>query len=98
MGKGTPLAVATKGGLHIGRVTSIERDEREADQATEGQEVSIRVDGEPTVLYGRHFEAPDVLVSHISRASLDAIKVFKKQLKRSDFSLLKKLKGVLNIE
>ena len=97
---GTPLCVPALAGLSVGTVTSIEMNGREQETAKKGASVAIKIVNEsnPTMTYGRQFDASHSLYSHISRASIDALKMhFKDKLETEDWRLVVKLKKVFNI-
>lgn len=97
---GTPLCVPALGGLNVGVVTSIEQNGREQETAKKGTSVAIKIVNEtnPTITYGRQFDASHSLYSQLSRASIDALKLhFKDKLENEDWRLVVKLKKVFNI-
>lgn len=97
---GTPLCVPALGGLHVGKVTSIESNGREQQTARKGTSVAVRIVNEsnPNITYGRQFDASNMLYSTLSRASIDALKEnFKDALETEDWRLVVKLKKVFNI-
>lgn len=97
---GTPLCVPAIGGLHVGVVTSIEQNGREQETAKKGASVAIKIVNEqnPTITYGRQFDASNSLYSTLTRASIDALKLhFKDKLETEDWRLVVKLKKVFNI-
>lgn len=97
---GTPLCVPALGGLMVGNVTSIESNGREQETAKKGSSVAIKIVNEsnPTITYGRQFDASHSLYSQLSRASIDALKLhFKDKLENEDWRLVVKLKKVFNI-
>ncbi|KAJ0410838.1 hypothetical protein ATCC90586_010161 [Pythium insidiosum] len=95
---GTPLVVPSAGMLYVGKVGSIERDHKEVDRAKKGASVSVRIDTDSSVMYGRHFDHKNRLVSRLSRASIDALKEnFKDDLQKEDWQLVIKLKKVFDI-
>lgn len=50
-------------------MTSIESNHKNIDSARKGQEICVKIDpipGESPKMYGRHFEADDMLVSKVS--------------------------------
>ena len=97
---GTPLCVPALGGLHVGVVTSIEQNGREQETARKGLSVAIKIVNEnnPTITYGRQFDASHSLYSSLTRASIDALKSnFKDKLENEDWRLVVKLKKVYNI-
>jgi translation initiation factor 5B len=97
---GTPLCVPALGGLHIGTVTSIESNGREQEIAKKGSSVAVKIVNEtnPTITYGRQFDASHSLYSTLTRQSIDALKMnFKDKLENEDWRLVVKLKKVFNI-
>jgi len=97
---GTPLCVPSCDGLHVGIVTSIEQNGREQETARKGAAVAIKIVNEhnPTITYGRQFDASHSLYSTLNRASIDALKMhFKDKLETEDWRLVVKLKKVFGI-
>uniref|UniRef100_A0A5F5PU41 Eukaryotic translation initiation factor 5B n=1 Tax=Equus caballus TaxID=9796 RepID=A0A5F5PU41_HORSE len=99
--QGTPMCVPSKNFVDIGVVTSIEINHKQVDVAKKGQEVCVKIEpipGESPKMYGRHFEATDILVSKISRQSIDALKDwFRDEMQKSDWQLIVELKKVFEI-
>ncbi|XP_055378724.1 eukaryotic translation initiation factor 5B [Condylostylus longicornis] len=99
--EGTPICVPSKDFVDIGVVTSIESNHKQVESARKGQEVCIKIEpipGESPKMFGRHFEADDMLVSKISRQSIDACKdYFRDDLLKSDWALMVELKKVFEI-
>ncbi|MEQ2294936.1 Translation Initiation Factor 5B [Ameca splendens] len=99
--QGTPLCVPSKGFVEIGVVTSIEMNHKPVDVAKKGQEICIKIEpipGESPKMYGRHFEATDIIVSKITRASIDALKNwFRDEMQKSDWQLIMELKKTFEI-
>ncbi|XP_038617716.1 eukaryotic translation initiation factor 5B [Tachyglossus aculeatus] len=99
--QGTPMCVPTKNFVDIGIVTSIEVNHKQVDVAKKGQEVCVKIEpipGESPKMYGRHFEATDILVSKISRQSIDALKDwFRDEMQKTDWQLIVELKKVFEI-
>ncbi|KAI1241703.1 hypothetical protein IHE44_0005191 [Lamprotornis superbus] len=97
--QGTPMCVPSKNFVEIGIVTSIEINHKPVDVAKKGQEVCVKIEpipGESPKMYGRHFEATDILVSKISRQSIDALKDwFRDEMQKSDWQLIVELKKVV---
>jgi translation initiation factor 5B len=86
--------------LQIGKVTSIEHNHEELEEARPGDpSVAIRVEGNPSILAGRHFTQEDVLYSRVTRASIDVLKRdFRDKMEKSDWQLIaRKLKPLFNI-
>ncbi|CAJ1087461.1 PREDICTED: eukaryotic translation initiation factor 5B [Xyrichtys novacula] len=99
--QGTPLCVPSKGFVDIGVVTSIEVNHKSVEVAKKGQEICIKIEpipGESPKMYGRHFEATDVIVSKITRASIDALKNwFRDEMQKPDWQLIMELKKTFEI-
>ncbi|GBE60839.1 translation initiation factor [Babesia ovata] len=73
----TPLVTISKGSLlMLGRVASMEHNKKPVDKAVKGQEICIKVVGEPNIAYGRHFDCNDRVYSRITRDSIDVLKEF----------------------
>ena len=54
--------------VDIGIVTSIESNHKQIESARKGQEICIKIEsvpGEAPKMFGRHFEADDMLVSKV---------------------------------
>lgn len=108
---GTPLCVVKtdpttrkKTVVHLGKVTSLEINHKERDVVLKrdvGGGVAVKIEHavhESAKMFGRHFEENDVIVSHISRASIDALKAhFWDGISTDEKKLIKKLKGELDI-
>uniref|UniRef100_A0AAV1TG49 Eukaryotic translation initiation factor 5B n=1 Tax=Peronospora matthiolae TaxID=2874970 RepID=A0AAV1TG49_9STRA len=95
---GTPLVVPSAGGFLVGKVGSIEREHKEVDRAKKGASVAVRIDNESSVMYGRHFDHKNKLVSRLTRESIDALKEnFRDDLQKEDWQLVIKLKKVFDI-
>ncbi|XP_053956980.1 eukaryotic translation initiation factor 5B [Anastrepha ludens] len=98
---GTPICVPSKEFVDIGVVTSIESNHKQIESARKGQEICIKIEpipGESPKMFGRHFEAEDMLVSKISRQSIDACKdYFRDDLIKADWSLMVELKKLFEI-
>lgn len=55
--------------VEIGVITSIEMNHKSVDVAKKGQEICVKIEpipGESPKMYGRHFEATDIIVSKVS--------------------------------
>lgn len=97
---GTPLYVPDKD-VMIGKVTSIQTNHKELESAKKGEEVCVKIENcsvDAPKMIGRHFEETDLIISHISRESIDACKkYFKDDLQKSDWLLMIELKKMLKI-
>jgi len=99
---GTPIAVPSKENLELGVVSSIQNNHKDVENgARRGQEVCIKIDhvgGEAPKLYGRHFDHTDLLVSRITRESIDAVKeYFRDEMTKADWQLMIELKNTFQI-
>ncbi|KAG7174638.1 Eukaryotic translation initiation factor 5B-like [Homarus americanus] len=98
---GTPLCVPSKEFVEIGIVTSMEFDHKNVDLAKKGVDVCIKIEpvpGHTPKLVGRHFEIEDILVSKISRESINACKDhFRDDLSKTDWKLMAELKKEFQI-
>ncbi|XP_059144688.1 eukaryotic translation initiation factor 5B-like isoform X2 [Physella acuta] len=99
--EGTPICVPSKEFVELGRVTSIEANHKPVDIAKQGQDVCIKITpipGEAPKMYGRHFDETDMLVSKISRQSIDAVKDhFREEMSKQDWRLMVELKKQFEI-
>lgn len=99
--EGTPLCVPSKEFLEIGIVTTIEVNHKQIETARKGQEVCIKIEptgGDAPKLYGRHFDHTDLLVSKITRYSIDMCKEhFRDDLQKTDWQLMVELKKLFQI-
>ncbi|XP_060800600.1 eukaryotic translation initiation factor 5B isoform X2 [Amyelois transitella] len=99
--EGTPICVPSKEFVELGIVTSIEVNHKQVETARKGQEVCIKIEpipGESPKMFGRHFDETDMLVSKISRASIDACKdYFRDDLIKTDWQLMVELKKLFQI-
>merc|ERR1712055_701965 len=87
---GTPMCVPSKEFIYIG-----------VDIAKKGDEVCVKIEspgGDAPKMYGRHFDETDLLISKISRESIDACKdYFRDELAKSDWALMVELKKLFEI-
>ncbi|XP_062543828.1 eukaryotic translation initiation factor 5B-like isoform X2 [Armigeres subalbatus] len=99
--EGTPICVPSKEFVDLGVVTSVEANHKQIETARKGQEVCIKIEplpGETPKMFGRHFDENDMLVSKISRQSIDACKdYFRDDLLKSDWALMVELKKTFQI-
>ena len=87
--------------LEIGRVSTIEKENKPILNARRGDEVCIKIEhcgGDAPKLYGRHFDHTDMLCSRITRESIDAVKdYFRDDLTKADWQLMIELKNLFKI-
>ncbi|CRH01064.1 translation initiation factor IF-2, putative [Plasmodium relictum] len=94
---GTPLYIPEKN-LKIGNVVSLESNKKSCDRARKGEEVCIKICGEPHVTYGRHFDFNQKIYSKITRESIDVLKeYFRNELTMEDWKLVVQLKKIFDI-
>ncbi|XP_043202622.1 eukaryotic translation initiation factor 5B-like [Amphibalanus amphitrite] len=98
---GTPICVPSKEFLFLGYISTVEINHKQVEVARKGQEVCIKIEavpGESPKMFGRHFDETDMLVSRISRESIDACKnYFREDLTKPDWQLMIELKKVFQI-
>ncbi|KAM5566532.1 eukaryotic translation initiation factor 5B-like [Rosa sericea] len=99
---GTPLCIPQRDFVVIGRIESIENNHKRVDMANKGKEVCIKIVGtnpnQQQVMFGRHFNIEDELVSHISRRSIDVLKsCYRNDLSQEEWKLVLKLKTIFKI-
>uniref|UniRef100_A0A2S2NB08 Eukaryotic translation initiation factor 5B n=1 Tax=Schizaphis graminum TaxID=13262 RepID=A0A2S2NB08_SCHGA len=99
--EGTPICVPSKEFVELGIVTSIENNHKAVETARKGQEICIKIEpipGDAPKMFGRHFDEKDLLVSKISRQSIDACKDhFRDDLLKTDWQLMVELKKLFEI-
>lgn len=99
--EGTPICVPSRDILEIGVISCIEMNNNKIDCAKKGDEVCVKIEAKPgefSKTYGKHFTHEDVLVSRISRQSIDICKeYFRNELQSSDWHLIVELKKILHI-
>ncbi|KAG8660596.1 hypothetical protein MANES_02G178500v8 [Manihot esculenta] len=99
---GTPICIPERDFIDIGRIASIENNHKPVDYAKKGQKVAIKIVGsnseEQQKMFGRHFEIEDLLISHISRRSIDILKAnYRDDLSMDEWKLVVKLKNIFKI-
>mmetsp|Transcript_2230 Transcript_2230/g.2641 ORF Transcript_2230/g.2641 Transcript_2230/m.2641 type:complete len:637 (-) Transcript_2230:89-1999(-) len=96
---GTPLCIPEKEKLHIGKVASIEKNKKHIPTAVKGDEVAIRIVGDTNITVGRHFDVSNMLVSRLSRETIDCLKAnFREEVTKDEWRLVVKLKSILGID
>ena len=97
---GTPIYCVEKN-IPIGVVESIEREKKPINNVKPNDgDVAIRVKvADSSLTAGRHFDDNATFISHITRASIDALKnYFRDDMTMDDWKLIIKLKKILNIQ
>jgi translation initiation factor IF-2 len=101
---GTPLCVMQPNGepLDIGYVGTIENNHKSVEKASRKQSVALKIlamNNQTHIMYGRHFDHTNQIISRISRDSIDCLKeVFKDEMSKEDWKCVMKLKKVLSVE
>ena len=94
--KGTPIT--TENNISLGKVTSIQKNHKEINEAKIREEVCIRISGESNAAYGRHFTHLDQLISEISRDSVNELKTnYRDDMDKTDWLLIINHMKKLNI-
>jgi len=104
---GTPVCIASRESegkpwttKTLGKIVSMEINHVAHPEVPAGGEFACRIEGEPEVTFGRHFDEKDSIYSEINRDSIDALKDHHRELLRSNkglVSLIKQLKEIFNI-
>ncbi|KAF2291216.1 hypothetical protein GH714_020699 [Hevea brasiliensis] len=99
---GTPICIPERDFIDIGRIASIENNHKPVDCAKKGQKVAIKIVGsnpeEQQKMFGRHFEINDLLISHVTRRSIDVLKTnYRDDLSMEEWKLVVKLKNIFKI-
>ena len=97
---GTPLCIPNNSHLDIGIVTSIQANQRDVTKVKKGTECAIKITNasNPTMTFGRQFDATHNLFSKLSRESIDALKsYFKDEMTNADWKLVVKMKPIFGI-
>jgi len=84
----------------LGRMTSREINHEIVKEAAVGQEIAMKIEGEPEVTFGRHFSETDLIYSVVSRDSIDALRGNCRELLRTNkelVELIKQLKLIFSI-
>lgn len=91
--------------LLLGKVASLEINHESVNEVKRGQTgagVAMRLDDPSSQqpIWGRHVDEKDVLYSHLTRKSIDTLKdpLFRDQVPKSDWLLIKKLKPTFQID
>lgn len=83
---------------YIGKIESIQKDEKDVKKGKTGEDYAIKINTtETNVTFGRQINGSTVLMSQITRASVDAIKLFKSEMTADDTALLKKLMQIQGV-
>lgn len=85
--KGTPLISDKQ--IHLGKVVSIQKNHSEQNEAKLRDEVCIRIKNETNISFGRQLDNKDMIISEITRDSIDELKEnFKDDMLKSDWVLI----------
>ena len=98
---GCPISLPTRNFIDIGKVVSIESNNKPLETAKVGDEVAIKIEpySQSAIFqYRKHFDHKDLLYSKISRQSLNLIKErYGKELTQEDLRLLVELKKIFRV-
>ncbi|KAI3384574.1 hypothetical protein SNEBB_003638 [Seison nebaliae] len=98
---GTPISVPSKQNIVLGKVAGIQIEGASLDIGKKGQNVCLKIDpiaGDVAYMFGRHFEVTDILMSRITRESINVVKDwFRTELSKADWILMKELKTIFKI-
>jgi translation initiation factor 5B len=99
---GTQICIPSQGYIEIGKIASMELNHKQVDTAKPGQSVAMKIQPgtatESSRLYGRHFDHKDMLVSRMTRQSIDMLKEnFRDELTKDDWRLVVELKKNLEM-
>ncbi|WJX20609.1 photosystem II [Trifolium repens] len=100
---GTPICIPSQDFIDIGRIASVEINNKPVNRAMKGQEVAIKIVGcnseEKQKTFGRHFDIDDELVSHISQRSIDVLNTnHRDDLSMEERKLIATLKRLFKIQ
>lgn len=94
-------AAPTKKIITMGRISSIESNNKQVESAKAGDEVCIKIEQDMEqshIMFGRHFDASTQLVSRMTRKAIDLLKRdFKDDLTTADWRLVIRLKSMFGI-
>ena len=98
---GKQSCVPSKEGLILGTIASLEANNRPVDFARQGTDMCIKIENtnaEAPKLHGRHFDSTDLLISRLSRESVDALEDhLRDEMTKTDCLLVKEFKTVFGI-
>ena len=87
--------------VKIGRISSIESNNREVQGAKMGDEVCVKIEqsvDQSHIAFGRHFDATNQLYSRMTRKAIDILKRdYKDELQKSDWKLVIRFKSMFGI-
>lgn len=95
--KGTPVVTDKK--IPLGKIISIQKDNKEVKEAVMKDEVCVRIKGDNTSMYGRHFDHKDLVIAELNRKSIDKLKTeFIDDMKKEDWLMVAKHMDILGIK
>ena len=96
--KGKLINIKSEKELILGKVISIEHNNEQVKEVKLHDEVCIKLDNPNELIYDRHFDANDDVISYITRDSIDILKKdYRDQMTKTDWLLLIELKNLLLI-
>lgn len=96
---GTPLCVPDRQNLRLGTVQSIEFNGKSLTSATaKTGNVAVKIVNDGSIMYERHFDDSNQIVSFLTRDSIDQLKEnFQDEMSKDDWRTVIKLKKVFGI-
>lgn len=96
---GTPLCIPELN-LFVGNIISIQHNNKDITIANTNMEVCIKIENNEnqTITYGRQFDHKSLLISRLTRQSLDILKEHFREDVKNDLPLIVDLKKRLNIK
>jgi translation initiation factor 5B len=86
-------------GQSLGKILSLQKNNINVDEANEEDDICIRFENPSALLYGRHFDYRNRLISEITRNSIDILKKdYRDKMSKKDWKLIIELKEKLNIK
>ena len=83
----------------LGIVTSLQKNNEDIELANQGDEVCIRLDNVNELIFSRHFDHKDTIISHLSRESIDILKKdYRDNMTKQDWMLVVEFMKILNIK
>jgi len=98
----TPICIPTKDFILLGKVVDIQRDKKPVEEGRMGEDVCVEIlapEDEKQFMIGRHFDEHDLLVSELTRESLNSLKEWFPEFcsEPDHFRLLMDLKKQFNL-
>ena len=96
---GTPLCLPDKDNMKIGKVVALQHNSKDIQSAKAATgAVTIKIEGDSSIVFGRHFDDTHTIVSKITRDSIDTLKqFFKEEMGKDDWKLVIQLKKIFGL-